>query len=194
MLYAPLRCVAPYDKVVELFPFSPPEYGSLASESDEHSICDEENKSSNGSNGDTMSKGVFTNGDTSDDDSSSSSCEQNSSESDVTRIPDNDKQQRQQVDYTYRLKRAMSFSSISKPRGLVNCGNTCFANSVLQCLVSTSPLACLFMKRSLIAGSCAASSQVSYLKYSTKNLPRAPQNCLCAVAYVLPCVRIMRLS
>ncbi|KAI3679342.1 hypothetical protein L2E82_51475 [Cichorium intybus] len=34
------------------------------------------------------------------------------------------------------------------PRGLVNCGNSCYANAVLQCLTSTKPLTIYLLKRS----------------------------------------------
>ncbi|KAI7752390.1 hypothetical protein M8C21_018076, partial [Ambrosia artemisiifolia] len=43
------------------------------------------------------------------------------------------------------------------PRGLVNCGNSCYANSVLQCLTSTKPLIIYLLRRSH-SKSCGARS------------------------------------
>ncbi|CAL5410014.1 unnamed protein product [Camellia sinensis] len=34
------------------------------------------------------------------------------------------------------------------PRGLMNCGNSCYANFVLQCLTCTRPLTIYFLRRS----------------------------------------------
>ncbi|KAI8024407.1 Ubiquitin carboxyl-terminal hydrolase 15 [Camellia lanceoleosa] len=34
------------------------------------------------------------------------------------------------------------------PRGLINCGNSCYANSVLQCLTCTRPLTIYLLRRS----------------------------------------------
>ncbi|KAI3703938.1 hypothetical protein L1987_74134 [Smallanthus sonchifolius] len=43
------------------------------------------------------------------------------------------------------------------PRGLVNCGNSCYANAVLQCLTSTKPLTIYLLRRSH-SKSCGARS------------------------------------
>lgn len=41
------------------------------------------------------------------------------------------------------------------PRGLVNCGNSCYANAVLQCLVCTKPLTIYLLRRSHSRTCCA---------------------------------------
>ncbi|CAA2982790.1 ubiquitin carboxyl-terminal hydrolase 15 [Olea europaea subsp. europaea] len=41
------------------------------------------------------------------------------------------------------------------PRGLVNCGNSCYANAVLQCLVCTKPLTVYLLRRSHSRTCCA---------------------------------------
>ncbi|XP_078176698.1 ubiquitin-specific protease 15 [Carex rostrata] len=43
------------------------------------------------------------------------------------------------------------------PRGLVNCGNSCYANAVLQCLTSTKPLMVYLLKR-LHSENCSSKS------------------------------------
>ncbi|KAJ9537789.1 hypothetical protein OSB04_030522, partial [Centaurea solstitialis] len=43
------------------------------------------------------------------------------------------------------------------PRGLVNCGNSCYANAVLQCLMSTKPLTIYLLHRSHSRTCCAKS-------------------------------------
>ncbi|XP_024960747.1 ubiquitin carboxyl-terminal hydrolase 15-like [Cynara cardunculus var. scolymus] len=43
------------------------------------------------------------------------------------------------------------------PRGLVNCGNSCYANAVLQCLTSTKPLIIYLLRRSHSRACCAKS-------------------------------------
>ncbi|KAL8242612.1 hypothetical protein R6Q59_012914 [Mikania micrantha] len=43
------------------------------------------------------------------------------------------------------------------PRGLVNCGNSCYANAVMQCLMSTKPLAIYLLHRSHSRKCCAKS-------------------------------------
>nr|KAJ0187691.1 hypothetical protein LSAT_V11C900496880 [Lactuca sativa] len=43
------------------------------------------------------------------------------------------------------------------PRGLVNCGNSCYANAVLQCLTSTKPLTIYLLRRSHSRACCAKS-------------------------------------
>ncbi|XP_071715714.1 ubiquitin carboxyl-terminal hydrolase 15 [Rutidosis leptorrhynchoides] len=43
------------------------------------------------------------------------------------------------------------------PRGLVNCGNSCYANAVLQCLTSTKPLTIYLLHRSHSRTCCAKS-------------------------------------
>ncbi|XAR56388.1 Ubiquitinyl hydrolase 1 [Bertholletia excelsa] len=40
------------------------------------------------------------------------------------------------------------------PRGLVNCGNSCYANAVLQCLTCTKPLTIFFLRRSHSRACC----------------------------------------
>ncbi|KAJ6417024.1 hypothetical protein OIU84_002838 [Salix udensis] len=41
-----------------------------------------------------------------------------------------------------------------KPRGLVNCGNSCYANAVLQCLTCTKPLIIFLLRRSHSRACC----------------------------------------
>ncbi|KAF5778313.1 putative ubiquitinyl hydrolase 1 [Helianthus annuus] len=43
------------------------------------------------------------------------------------------------------------------PRGLVNCGNSCYANAVMQCLMSTKPLTIFLLHRSHSRTCCAKS-------------------------------------
>ncbi|KAK1414370.1 hypothetical protein QVD17_30114 [Tagetes erecta] len=43
------------------------------------------------------------------------------------------------------------------PRGLVNCGNSCYANAVMQCLMSTKPLSIYLLHRSHSRTCCAKS-------------------------------------
>ncbi|XP_024980503.1 ubiquitin carboxyl-terminal hydrolase 15-like isoform X2 [Cynara cardunculus var. scolymus] len=43
------------------------------------------------------------------------------------------------------------------PRGLVNCGNSCYANAVVQCLMSTKPLTIYLLHRSHSRTCCAKS-------------------------------------
>ncbi|XAR68212.1 Ubiquitinyl hydrolase 1 [Bertholletia excelsa] len=41
------------------------------------------------------------------------------------------------------------------PRGLINCGNSCYANAVLQCLMCTKPLTIYLLRRSHSTACCA---------------------------------------
>lgn len=41
------------------------------------------------------------------------------------------------------------------PRGLLNCGNSCYANAVLQCLTCTKPLLIYLLKRTHSSGCCS---------------------------------------
>ncbi|KAK1418123.1 hypothetical protein QVD17_27262 [Tagetes erecta] len=74
-------------------------------------------------------------------------------------VVDSDKHKKMKILFPYeefvKFFRYEAFNFL--PRGLVNCGNSCYANAVLQCLTSTKPLTIYLLCRSH-SKSCGARS------------------------------------
>ncbi|KAK9049991.1 hypothetical protein SSX86_031041 [Deinandra increscens subsp. villosa] len=74
-------------------------------------------------------------------------------------VANNDKHKRIKMLFPYedfvKFFRYEAFNFL--PRGLLNCGNSCYANAVLQCLTSTKPLTIYLLRRSH-SKSCGARS------------------------------------
>jgi len=165
VLYAPLQYVAKDDVVRQLFPFSPPENSQRAGNGDsregERERCEaaveEDAVSGCGASADNGHE-----------------CKRPTSGTDAH--GDDESVIETAVECHQRLKASMSHALVTRPRGLMNCGNTCFANSVLQCLVSTTPLACFFLRRFFASSLEDAGQQQALSSFRGRSLCRKRDN------------------